>query len=137
VAIQQATTCHVPERGRDELVHFTGGECFACGGEGRWRTANTRLVRCPKCKQTRTYRDTVARFRDPLEILEDKDEAYERLKYWVSKLKTGKVGKTGLWQRYGITTPRRVHTATGSGWGLFLAPFDEAGIEYVSSTGTA
>jgi hypothetical protein len=81
------------------------------------------------------YRSTVTRDREPLEILEDKDEAYERLKYWAGKLRTGKVGKTGLWRRYGITPPRQVHTATGTGWGLFLALFDEAGIEYVPDSG--
>ena len=128
---RQAPARTSPRRSRSELIHFTGGERMACGNDGNWRTANTRLVTCAECKQTRAYREVAARFRDPIEVCDDKDEAYERLKYWAGKLKAGKVGKTGLWRCYGITPPRRVHTATGTGWGLFVVPFDEGGIEYV------
>ena len=124
-----ARTC--PARGRSEFVHFTGGECMACGNDGSWRTANTRLVTCPECRQTGTYREALARLRDPIEVCSDKEEAYgARLDFWISKLRTGKIGQTGLHRRYGIQ-PRQIRTATGPAWGLFAVPFDEGGIEYV------
>jgi hypothetical protein len=73
--------------------------------------------------------------RDPLEICTDRDEAYgERLDFWIHKLRTGPVGKTGLHRRFGIQ-PRAIHTVTGLAWGLFVSPFDEAGIEYVPDAG--
>jgi hypothetical protein len=135
MAIQQAATLRIPERSRDEDVHFTGGERFACGNDGRWRTANPKRVTCGQCRQTRSYRQEVARRRTPVEICEDRDDAYgSRLKYWAGELKTGCLRNTGLGSRFGIQV-RQVRTATGPAWGLFVGPFDEDGIEYVPDAG--
>jgi hypothetical protein len=123
-----------PKPDPSEPVHFTAGERFACAGDGNWRTADTQKVTCEECKQSRAYREMVARFRDPLEILEDKDKARDRVDYWIGLLRKGPVGQTGLWHRYGVEyPPRQIHTATGPVWGIFIAPFDKAGIEYAPS----
>jgi hypothetical protein len=135
MTIQQAMTRYAPERNCSELVHFTGGERFACGGKGDWRTANPGLVTCGPCRQTRSYRQEVARRRIPVEICEDKADAYgERLRYWADELRTGCLRDAGPADRYGIQ-PRKVRTATGEAWGLFVALFDESGIEYVPGPG--
>jgi hypothetical protein len=134
---QQTATCRIPERRPGELVHFTGGERFACDRAGNWRTGNFRKVTCEGCKQTGTYRRAAIQDRDPVEICEDKADAYgSRLDFWIRHLKTGAVGKTGLHRRYGVQ-PRQIRTATGPAWGLFICPFDGGGIEYVPDTGEA
>jgi hypothetical protein len=123
----------IPARSRTEPVHFTGGERLACEGGGHWRTVNIRLVTCPDCKRTRTFREMAARERDPLEVCAGAEEAFgERLRFWAAKLTTGPVGKTGLHRRYGIE-PRLMRTATGPAWGLFLSPHEEGAVEYVES----
>jgi hypothetical protein len=131
--VVKTRAARTPEPSRTELVHFTGGERFACGGDGDWRTVNTRLVTCPDCRQTKTFRESVIRDRDPLEICAGWEEAHgERLRYWADRLTAGPVGKTGLHRRYGIE-PRLMRTATGPAWGLFLSPHEEAGIEYAGN----
>ena len=137
MATRTAPALHPSKPSSSELVHFTGGESFACGDDGNWRTANPERVTCRPCRQTRSYRQEITRRRTPVEVCEYRADAYgERLKYWADELKTGCLRGSGLHDRYGIQ-PRKIRTATGEAWGLFVALFNDGEIEYVPSPAVA